>query len=364
MKSIRPLEREDLPEVAALYDLVMRSGKRVASAETVSFFERTLLEQPWADPEIPSLVHLDRSGRIVAFLGSHPRRMRFDDEPLRLACSGQLVADPEVQNRAAGAMLLARYLKGPQDLTITDGATPAVHRIWSGLGGQPSTLGCISWTRVFRPSQLVAERRATRRGGRMRPRARRSLAVLDALAARTGSSILIPAPVATRSEPLTPEAMAEHLPAVMKTQRLWPDYDLKFLRWMFPELAAVSGRGELSARVVIDPQGQFAGWYVYYLKPGGLSAVIQIAAREGRVGGVIDHLFREAQEGGAAAVQGRLEPVLLEPLSERRCFLRYTGGALIHSPRDAVLGVIASPHGTLTRLEGEWWMSPHLTAPV
>jgi hypothetical protein len=361
MTAIRPLEREDLPEVAALYELVMRSGTRAPRAETVSFFQRALLDHPWADPELPSLVHLDRSGGIVAFIGSHARRLRLREEPLRLACSGHLVADPEAENRVAGALLLARYLKGPQDLTITDGATPTVHRIWDRLGGQPSALGCVGWTRVFRPLQFLGDRRASRRRGRgMRAGARRSLAPLDAIAVRASSRVLLPPRVTSGSEPLTPKGLLEHLATMTTTYHLLPGYDEEFLDWLFSELALVRDRGELVARVVRDAEGQVCGWYVYYLKVGGACPVIQIAARSGLHGAVIDQLFREAQEAGAAALHGRLEPSLLEPLSRRRCILRFTGGALVHSRRDDVLSAIASPGALLTRMEGEWWMGPHL----
>ncbi len=36
-----------------------------------------------------------------------------------------------------GALLMRRHLSGPQELTITDGPTDTVRRMWAGLGGQP-----------------------------------------------------------------------------------------------------------------------------------------------------------------------------------------------------------------------------------
>ncbi|MGH2955778.1 MAG: hypothetical protein ACRDL6_02140 [Solirubrobacterales bacterium] len=361
MSAIRPLERDDLPAVAALYELGMRSGERRVRPETVSFFERTLFDHPWHDPELPSLVHLGRSGSIIAFLGSHVRRLRFDGEPLRLACSGQLVADPEAENRAAGALLLARYLKGPQDLTTTDGATPAVLRIWERLGGRPFALACIGWTRVFRPLQFLAERRGARRG-RDAPGAiaRGPFAGLDWVAAHTRPSLLIPPESSASVEPLTPAGLLERLEELGAHFRLRPDYDLEWLEWVFGELDRVTGRGELVAQAVQGPRGRVSGWYVYYLRPGHRSVVIQLVARRQDADLVIGHLFSHAQRGGAAALSGRLEPPLLEPLGRRRCIFRYTGEALVHSRREDVLGAIASPQGLLTRLEGEWWMAPHL----
>ena len=48
---IRPLEQEDLPAVARLYQVVMRGGSDAPPAFLEPFFERTLLDQPWADSD-------------------------------------------------------------------------------------------------------------------------------------------------------------------------------------------------------------------------------------------------------------------------------------------------------------------------
>lgn len=66
-----------------------------------------------------------------------------------MACSGQLMSDPAVRNRAVGTLLLRRFLAGPQDLTMTDGATEATRRMWRGLGGAVGHLGSITWVRVL-----------------------------------------------------------------------------------------------------------------------------------------------------------------------------------------------------------------------
>ena len=50
MSGIRALEREDLPQVARLYELIMRSGvEEKTPPDLAAFFEKTLLDQPWAD---------------------------------------------------------------------------------------------------------------------------------------------------------------------------------------------------------------------------------------------------------------------------------------------------------------------------
>lgn len=359
MSPVRPLQRGDLPAVASLYEQVMRSGTRHAPAGLAPAFERTLLDHPWADPEIPSLVYEDGEGCIVGFIGSNVRRLKADGRSLRMGCSGPLVTDPAARTMAVGALLLAAYLRGPQDLSITDGATRTVQRIWERLGGQTAHLRCVTWTRLFKPWQaggdaLLARRNATAWQRPLRPLWR----LLDAATRRVVRSAVSVERPATTAELLTPAALVEHAPAAPGPLR--PDYDETFLEWLFDEMAKVTRRGPLVRRLVRTRDGGVLGWYVAYLPPGQMGQVMQIAAPRGAVDPVVDHLFHDAQQSGVSALQGRLEPHLLEPLSQRRCILRRGERALVHSRDPELLAAIALGHAMLTRMEGEWWMGHHL----
>jgi hypothetical protein len=361
VSAVRPLERADLVEVADLYELVARSGSPKAPPGLAGYFERTLLDQPWADPEIPSLVMTGEDGAIIAFQGSSVRRARFDGGSIRIACAGQLVAHPDARRFGAGARLVSAYLKGDQDLTITDGATEQMREIWTLLGGDVAELRCVEWVRVFRPVQLLAEFVAWRRGA---PRTRRRgiiLATLDRALARV--SPVLPAPVAhgLLSTPLTPATLIEYLPDVAGQRRIHLAYDEPYLAWLFGELKAVVTRGEPVGRLVRDARGgRVLGWYIYYLQPGGVSHVLQIAARGRDIGPVMDDLLHHAWSGGTAAIRGRVESGLLDPIARRRGLLRYAGDALVHSRSEEILGALAGGDGLLTRLDGEWWMGHHV----
>ena len=366
MSPIRALERGDLEAVTDLYEAVFRSGlprKRGLRAE----LERTVLDHPWADPEIPSLVYEGRDGAITGFLASHVRRMRHGSERMRMACSGQLVTDPAFARRGIGALLLRHYMRGPQDLTITDGATEPVRAIWEGLGGSASALNSLSWMRVLRPVALLADKAERRRGGRSFPGAWATARVADAVAARR----LTPAPVSTVAEPLDALALIDAVAQLSRTRstsvrrsvpvyELRPDYDEPFLEWLFRETAAVNARGELVRRLLRDRTGAVLGWYVFYSRPGGISQAIQVGAARSCAGAVLDHLFQDAAARGAAAVQGRVEAPLLPALTARRCLLRRSEWALLHSDDPAPLNAIAYGRALLTRLDGEWWMGHHL----
>ena len=353
MSAIRPLEPEDIPAVAALYERVMRSGTHTAEPAIKDFFRDTVLMQPWADPEIPSLVYDDPDAGILGFLGSHVRRLVFDGRPVRVGCSGQLVADPDAAKPGVGALLMRAHMRGGQDVSTTDGATPTVRAMWERLGGVTLPLASIGWTRVLRPARFAGAIAGRRRGREPR----RSAAVLDALAGPLTRRALRPPEPEGSTESLTSELLLELVE--LGSWRLRPAYDREYLDWLFALMGAVPGRGELRRLAVRDGHGNPLGWAVYYRARGGISQVQQIAAL-GDPGQVIDHVLWDASQGGSAAVQGRLEPALVPPLLDRRCVFRRTEWALARTDDAELLGAITAGDPLLTRMDGEWWMGPHL----
>jgi hypothetical protein len=360
MNGIRPCTREDLPRVAVLYEQVMRSGAASPPPGLVPFFERTLFDHPWADPEVPSLVY-EVEGGIGAFLGSHVRRLVFDGGAIRMGCSGQFISSPAMQKRGAGALLLRRYMAGPQELTITDGPSAAVGRMWERLKGQTVWLSSLSWTFVLRPWAAGSTLLGLNGNAAWRLAARTIGRPADAALRRLASERLrVPEPP-TRSEPLTAAALLELYPALVRGLALYTDYDHAFVDWLFAEMAAVASRGELVKQLVVAADGRSLGWYLAYLPENAIAQVMQIAASPADAEAVLGHLLHHAQSAGVSAVQGRLEPQLFNAVLKYRCRLRGAHPALIHSHnRPDVVSAVFEGRALLTRLEGEWWMSSHI----
>ena len=358
MSSIRPLERNDLPAVVELYERAMRSGRPDPPPGLAPYFERTLVDYPGADPEIPSLVYEGSDGRILGFIGSHVRRLRFDGEPIRMGCSGQLVSDPAQRRLAVGAKLLRSYMSGPQDLTITDGGTDVVHQMWERLGGHILQPSSMVWIRLLRPFRAVGDLWLQRGNGRERWRAP-STPVLSALDKATTKLTRPPLPdAAVETEELSARALLEHESEAFGEARLRADYDEPFVEWLFDEMAAVRSRGRLVRRLV-RRDGALLGWYVTHMKPGGLSRVVEVAATKGAMDSVLDRLFTDAWQSGVAALEGRLEPALFEPFLRRRCFVIHGPRALFHSRDPELVAAISLGASGLTRLDGESWMGHH-----
>jgi hypothetical protein len=268
-----------------------------------------------------------------------------------MACCGQLVADPAARSHAPGFFLLREFLKGPQDLSLTDTAGEATRRMWTRLGGAQWDLASITWIKFFRPVRLALDRLSFRDTSGRLTRVERPLgAGLDALSAarpRRRST--------SRLEQLTPEALVRELPPIASAVRLRPAYDERYSDWLFSAMAAVERRGSLIARMLRCDAGKARGWFIYYLQRGGLSEVLQLVAERPWLPTVLDAVIDHARRGLSAGLRGRIEPGTLEALHGRGCFLRYEGSALIHARDEELVRAISAGQGLLTRMDGEWW---------
>jgi hypothetical protein len=358
--AFRAMRRDDLPEASAMFARVMGVGApQLPGAERAveRFFGDAFFDCPWADPEISPLVAHDANGAIVGMIGAETRRLRFEGRVLRVASAGFLAVVPEARHSATGVLLLRRLLGGPQDLTVTDTASELVEQIWLRLGGRRVELKEMHWVSIMRPWSIAAGLAAAQAGRPAATGARglaRDLAAgLDGATTRVAGALLPARPSGIAVETLTPELLLEHLPAVAKDHP-HADYDIDYLRWLFGAMHGVPRRGELVAHLLRNERGRVLGWYVYYLRPGWRSEVLQVAASERDLGAVVDHLLWHAREHGAGALRGRLEPGLVQEVARRRCLLWHRGGTLVHS-KDPELAQRVADEAILTRFDTDWF---------
>ena len=365
MTRIRPLEREDIPAVARLFALVWRGAEDDADRELERFFESTLLDHPWTDPELPSLVAID-GDELVGLIGSNVRRGDFDGRPVRMVCSAHLVSHPRARSQAVGAVLMKALLSRPQDITITDGATDDVRRMWEALGGASVGLGAFSFVRLFRPASLAGDLALGRRSRALVSSPLRALpAAIDGIARLAAPRRLVSPPAACSAEPLTPESLVEHAAHVTAGVRFRVTYDVPYVTWLFDELGRVEARGTLWADGI--PRGglwaelvrsgeSVVGWYVCHLREAGFCRVLQFAPAPRKSDALFAELSFRAEAFGAAALYGRLEPTLVAPAVNAASHIRPSDGRLLVHARDpGLLAAVRSGDALLTRMDGEWW---------
>lgn len=356
MGRTRTFLQRDIPAIADLWLKVFRGRRPPAPPSLLQYFAEVFFANPWCDDGPGSLVYEDDAGRMAGFLGVMPRRMIFRGKPVRVAVSTQIMVDPERRCPFAAVQLQREFFSGPQELSFTDGANDVSRKLWEGLGGSVALMYSLEWTRVLKPTRHAAGILSARKSlaGAMLA-AGPVCGVMDSLASRLPFG-----PFRVRRAPLTcEETSVQMLHACMgelgRQPSLRPAYDLDSLGWLLDMAQRKQAHGKFHKVVARDSGGKIAGWYLFYLKRGGASQVVQIGAREGAAGDVLDALFHDAARGGSTAVCGQFEPSFVRELSDRHCDFRCLSlGVLIHSRNNELLQAILRGDATLSRLEGEW----------
>jgi hypothetical protein len=343
---IRALAHDDLPAVAAL--LRDHLGD---DAPTLPFLAATLLDHPWADEETPSLV-ATQDGRVVGFLGVQARRLRLAGRAARGACCSHLVVAPDARATATGALLVRRCLAGPQDVTWSDSAIPIVARLWQTFGGDVDHARSCDWLLVLRPAHWAA---AIARGRR----ASRDLVPVGALPAHALGRRLVRRAFPQREsgvagETATPEAIVAALGATAHGLTVHVDYDAAQLTHLLELVAATAG--PVRCRLVRRDREPI-GWYAYVSRPGSVSRVLHVGARLREAGAVVADLVDDARDTGAAALAGRVEPALDDPLRERFAVLGYARLPVVHARDQATRVALGTARSVLSQLDGEWWIT-------
>jgi hypothetical protein len=355
---IRALRAEDIPSVAALWLRVFRNSTHEPTESLLNNFQTVFLQNPWRSDDLPSLVCVTSEGAVGGFLGVIPRRMVFRGKPVRVAVATQLMVDPRKALGFAAIALVRRFLSGPQDLSYSDGAKDHAAKLWQLQGGGPALLLSMEWTRVFRPARHLASILSQKKG--LRPLAwlsRPACWLIDSMMTRLPFG-----PYRTRQmtgdiEEATAESILKCWAGLPAKPALHPDYDPASFHWLLEMASSCKLHGDLRSALVRGVDGRPRGWFIYYLRPGGVSRLLQWAAADQDADFVLDHLFADASRNGSAAITGGAVPRHLRNLDDHHCRFRCRSlGVAVHTRNDALAAAIHRGDVFLSRLDGEWWL--------
>src|SRR3954447_3580945 len=345
--TIRPFGREDLTAVAGL--LGGHLPNRPA-ADLAGFLRATLLDDPWADPELPSLV-AEHDGRIVGFIARQPRRMELDGEPLPAVCCSHLTVAPDERAAGLAPRLAVACLDGPQRLTVSDSAGDVVVRLWRVLGGDVDNARACEWMVALRPARWAAgaARSLVGRHALELPVGSVPLQALWQRTLRRGRA----ATAGVEAIDADGAALAEQLEALSSRMRLRPVADGAHLAHV---LATVPATGRTLDARVVRRGGQAIGAWAWTARPGGIAQVLALTARERCGAEVLGTLTHAAYAAGATVLAGRLEPHVRDVVRPRGPALGLMRLPVFHTRDDAVRAALASTASLVPKLEGEWWV--------
>jgi hypothetical protein len=359
MGEVRSFTEEHADGAARLYLRAVRGQNRQPGKSLAEYFCQLHLSNPWASPEMPALVYLEK-GKVVGTLGVVPRTLEFRGRPITIATTSIYMVDPEYRNGAAAIQLLGALLKGPQEFSWTDGASGSVHALWSALGGHTASLYAFNWIRVLRPlgTARIGLDRIGRAGRLVKPATGLLTTPIDLLLSK--------APLGLLREPVSPYTSkmvsAEELLACIQElswrERLKPHYTAETFPWLMREVAKNKSAGNLRMMTVSNADGKQSGWFIYYAVRGGASFVLQIGVRgKDDFKNTILALFQDAWQQGSVCVKGASIPQYLTIMTEQHCFFRHPyDRVVIHSKNPEIVAAVRSGDAALTRLDGIGWL--------
>jgi hypothetical protein len=334
----------------------MRAHLPPGSAGDEAFLEQTLLADPWADPELPSLVAVDDAGAVVGSIASQARRLSFNGREIRAVCCSHLVVDPASRATAAGALLLGRLLGAGQDLTWSESADDIVVRIWRLSGGDLDAARAYDWMLVLRPGGWAG---AILGGAARDRRVDRSRVPVGALPfhalvrgrvkERVGEDL-----EGVTGEATSPAEIAAEMPALNRGVRLYVDHDEQHLASLF---SVIDGSGRRLVRRLVRRAGRPVGWYAYLEEDDGSAHVLHVGAARDRADAVLGDLVRHATESGTRVLSGRAEPHLLRPLRRRLAIFGVARQPVIHASDPELAAAAMMPSAQISRLDGEWFVT-------
>jgi hypothetical protein len=359
MDEIRTFEESHIQDVANLEARIFH-GRRKAGSALCEYVAEIFLRNPWRDHELPSLVYM-HGGKIVGFAGVIPRRMAFRGEAVRVAAVSQLMVDAAEYRGMAGFEMVRRIFSGPQDLTMTDGATESACAVWTAAGARVAQLYSLQWLRVLRPlshyRRLVAEHPRTVPASRaLLNAAAPAASAADALLRKLPARALRTEDGGLACEPAGAAAILAYIRKIGWSEELTPCYDDDSFRWLLNQAATARAHGDLRMCTLREANASPAGWLIYYVKTGGESTVLQMGSSPRRFDSVIQAALHDTYQQGSTSISGPLIPRALLNLANQQCGFRYIGnGVLAHSRNADLLNCILRGDAALSRLDGEWW---------
>jgi hypothetical protein len=351
---VRKLEAGDIPQLVSLHRRVFRSDDESPADRYRRFFSEVFLNGAGSGSEAASLVYENAKGVIQGFLGVTARPMLAHGRRITAAISSNFMVEPGASGVVA-IELLKVFLEGGQDLSIADEASDAARRLWEALGGTTSLGHSLHWILPLRPCSCLLGAAGIREGRRsMLSAALRPLAsVADTVVTRLPRGPFQAGASGLQREELDGERLAAGL--AHSGEGIRPDYDVPALEWLLRRAGEITSAGRIQRVAVVTPQGEAAGWYVYYLHTTRLSEVVAFHARPGFAENVLTDLRAHASQRGAVGLTGRLDPRYVQAFSRHYCFLHGSvRWMLVHSCDQELVDTFKAGDTLFSRLDGEW----------
>ncbi len=341
-RHLRPITRDDLPQIETLFFDVFRGGKGNRAGFS-QYFSALFLEGRHAGGGLVSDIAPGQIGAAIAFV---PMRYRIYDEVVTAKLTCAFMADKRYPKAAARVVMSLRARH--QDLLFTDSGSHEGVGHWLAGGGASLPVQALDWRCRFKPVSAIA-------------RKVRLPAVVDGLTDLADRSIeaLRPRPAPQKRLEMTEigrEEFAALVPGMIARFPVRPD-------WTQDELLHLLGLAEENTRLgtlryfgFIDRTGDYVGCLAAYFGPRKSVRVLDLLAFGGKEAAVAATMLAELGAWGAVEASGGAQPHMVGALSPHRgVSFRHRSFSCVATRFDSVKTAIERNEIYMGGLAGEGW---------
>ena len=198
----RSLQRQDIPDVCALFARTFRTGKNHDRAALAAAIEATYFTAPDYSEERGSVVHIDDQGKLTGFAGVINIKLRLGARTLHAAVLSSYMADQPETNPMVGVGLI-RKLFARNELVFGDTANRTSLDISRAMRFEILPFHSLEWLKILKPAG-TAVYFLGRRGARWSRALIQPAAVFDAMLPRFAATDIDARSIAKASDrPIT-----------------------------------------------------------------------------------------------------------------------------------------------------------------
>ena len=354
-RGVQPMNRDDLLDVANLFNQVFRRKSEAPSRDLMDYLDRLFFQAPSYAPEHGALVHRNATGRIDSALLALPMPFQIGDTKItaRLLCA--FMADG--RSGLSGAARLARAIRLSQpEFCFSDNSSPTSADHWTTAGGRMLPVQSLEWRRTFRPVASAMEQAGARMPWLNRLPLSSLANVPDTAIRRLMPSFKSPRHGTGYWAPAGTDKFFHCFQTMTRHFSLRPAWSSEDVQWLMESAALNRTQGVLTCRILTDDRGEEAGCCLYFHNPGKTAHVLNVLSQPGREVEVIRSMFADLEASGHVAARGISQPFLMNALMRSgKISFAHRGYFCMITDRDDVRNAAAGSDIYVGGLASESW---------
>ena len=351
----RPMTRNDVADVGALFMRAFRGYRTEAPADFQRYYHDVFFDNPSYQQDLGGVVGLADDGEIASAISVLPMQFAIGETEItaRMVCA--FSSDPERGDNAAGRLAIG-LLPRSNDLCFTDTGSLVSAQMAIAGGAQVLPIQSLDFHLPFKRAQSLALHVANKFAPRLAPLFQLFAKPVDWLIGPPRGEKHPKHWDRAHIEPCTADEFVSEAPALVERFALHPVWRKDELHWLIDKANDNTAIGKLRLYKVTGNGDALVGVVAAYVPKRGVATILNIACRKNSEGMVVQTLMEHLRGLELIGVDGMAQPFLMAALCAQPGLRLRPRGYFCASSRIAeVNDAIIRNDAYIGGLAGEGW---------